>query len=92
VQARWPKAQVRIEGRSTEYVRVGDSGGRIGFHFCPVCGTTLYYSIDTQPDLIAITVGSLADPTFPPPKFSVYEARKHIWFQFAPGHSPEHMA
>ncbi|MGQ0741644.1 MAG: GFA family protein [Alphaproteobacteria bacterium] len=91
VQARWPRGQVRIEGHSTEYVRVGDSGGRISSHFCPACGTTLYYVIDTQPDLIAITVGSFADPAFPPPKFSVYESRKHAWFEFAPHHNPEHM-
>ena len=35
---------------------------------------------------IAIPVGAFADPGFPPPVFSVYEARKHAWVQL-----PEHI-
>jgi len=32
-----------IEGRSTEYRRIAVSGNAIRFHFCPVCGSTVYY-------------------------------------------------
>ena len=90
VQARWPRGRVQIEGPSTEYVRVGDSGGRISFHFCPTCGTTLYWTIDSQPNVVAITVGSFADPAFPPPKFSVYESRRHPWSTLAEDMQMEH--
>lgn len=79
VQARWPRDQVTIEGRSTQYVRVGDEGSRATFHFCPECGATVYYQIDDMPDTIATPVGAFADPTFPAPKVSVYEDRKHPW-------------
>lgn len=80
VQARFSRDQVlSIEGQSTSYVRVGDSGGRITFHFCPVCGATVYYSFDTRPDLVAVPVGAFADPSFPAPTFFVYEARRHPW-------------
>ena len=38
IQARFPRDQVRIEGRSTEYVRVSDHGEERRFNFCPTCG------------------------------------------------------
>lgn len=80
VQARFTRDQATaIEGKATEYVRVGEEGGRITLRFCPECGSTLYWSIDTQPDLIAVGVGAFADPSFPAPYFSVYERRRHSW-------------
>ena len=78
-QARWPRDQVAIEGRASAYVRVADSGKRITFHFCPNCGSSVYYHLEDFPDVVAVTTGSFADPTFPSPKFSVYESRKHAW-------------
>jgi hypothetical protein len=81
VQARWPADKVTIEGRATEWVRVGDEGGRITFRFCPVCGATVYYDIHDMPGLVAVAVGAFADPTFPPPKISVYGTRRHPWTQ-----------
>jgi hypothetical protein len=78
-QARFPREAVTIEGESTAYVRVGDSGGRITFHFCPVCGATVHYSLDGSAGNIAIPVGAFADPGFPRPRFSVYEDRMHPW-------------
>jgi hypothetical protein len=32
-----------------------------------------------MPGMIAVPVGAFADPSFPPPVYSVYEARKHAW-------------
>lgn len=78
-QARWPSDKVTIEGAATSYVRVGDSGGTIRFHFCATCGSTVFYEIDAMPGMMGIPVGAFADPSFPPPVFSVYEARKHAW-------------
>jgi hypothetical protein len=78
-QARFPADKVHIEGRSTAYTRVGDSGSHATFHFCPVCGATVYYTLEAVPDAIAVPVGAFADPTFPPPKVSVYEERRHPW-------------
>jgi hypothetical protein len=78
-QARWPRDMVTIEGRTSEYVRIADSGKRLTFYFCPRCGATVYYQLEDLPDLVAVAMGSFADPTFPEPKFSVYESRKHAW-------------
>ena len=78
-QARFPSNNVDIRGQSTEYVRTGDSGKKITFHFCPECGSTVYYQLNDQPDVIAVPVGAFADPEFPPPRASVYESRRHAW-------------
>ncbi len=78
-QARFPADKVTIEGTATSYVRVGDSGGSITFRFCPTCGATVYFDIDKMPGFIGIPAGAFADPTFPAPVFSMYEARKHAW-------------
>jgi hypothetical protein len=32
-----------------------------------------------MPEAIAVPVGAFADPNFPPPRFSVWEERKHSW-------------
>jgi hypothetical protein len=32
-----------------------------------------------EPGLVAVAVGAFADPGFPPPTVSVYEARRHPW-------------
>jgi hypothetical protein len=78
-QARWPEAQVAVEGRAKAWERVADSGRRVSYRFCPDCGSTVAYCNEGWPGLIAVPVGAFADPRFPAPKFSVYEQRKHAW-------------
>lgn len=89
-QARFPGSAVTIRGNSKQFVRVGDEGGRATFNFCPDCGSTVFYTAEDCVDSIAIPVGAFADPSFPPPGFSVYEERMHAWVVM-PGNM-EHMA
>lgn len=88
-QARWSAESVRVEGKATEWVRVGDEGCRITFRFCATCGSTVYYEIDAMPGVIAVPIGAFADLSLPAPSFSVYEARKHAWVNVPEG--AEHM-
>lgn len=78
-QARFPREHVTIEGRSTRWTRAGDSGQPATFHFCPVCGSTVYWEPADAPDLVTVAAGAFADPSFPPPHVSVYEERRHPW-------------
>ena len=78
--ARFPEREVTTEGRSKEFTRTGEQGGRVTYHFCPDCGTTVHYRIDTQPGLIAIPVGAFADLDFPKPFQSFYhDSRRLPW-------------
>ena len=90
-QARWPRAQVAIEGRSGTFVKAGDSGNPATFHFCPECGSDVYYEIEGKfDDLIAIPVGAFDDPWFASPSYSVWEERKHPWVDIV-GDGVEHI-
>ena len=94
VQARWPRGDTRIEGRSKTFVKVADSGNRATFHFCPECGSDVYYEIDGKFDdkfneLVAIPLGAFDDPFFLSPNFSVWESRKHDWVEIV-GDEVEH--
>lgn len=84
VQARWPQEAVRISGKAREFVRISDDGEEERrFYFCPECGATVYYLTDAE--LVAIPVGALAEPDFPAPSVSVWEARKHAWVTLPDG-------
>jgi hypothetical protein len=91
VQARWPKDEVEIQGRSSTFVITADSGNRAAFHFCPECGSDVYYEIDGKfdekfNDLLAIPLGAFDDPYFTSPRFSVWEERKHDWVEILGEH------
>lgn len=85
VAARYPRDGVAIEGRSTTYRRNSDSGNWIEFHFCPDCGSTVWWQLERQPGLIVIAVGTFADPGFPLPARSVYQNRRHHWLELPEG-------
>ena len=85
-QARWPRDRIRIAGESKTFVKVADSGNKATFHFCPDCGSDVYYEIDGKfddkfNDLIAIPIGTFDDSFFLTPEYSVWESRKHPWVE-----------
>jgi hypothetical protein len=84
VQARWPSARLRVEGVGKEFVRTGESGGAVTFRFCAHCGTTVYWTLESAPDLVAVAVGAFADPSFPAPRICVYERTRHAWVRPPP--------
>ena len=83
-QVRFPANQVTIAGQSKVWSHKGDSGNATNFHFCPDCGSTVYYAIDDDPDAtIAIPLGAFDDPYFVTPTVSVWEERQHEWLEIA---------
>jgi hypothetical protein len=89
VQARFFRDQVFTEGKTTQYVRVTDDDEKITFHFCPKCGATVFWFLESLPNLIGTGVGNFADPNFPIPTVAVFESRKHPWVEM-PGLELEH--
>ncbi|WAS90564.1 GFA family protein [Nannocystis punicea] len=92
VQAWFPLAQVTIAGEATRYRRTGDGGTTAVFHFCPQCGATVYWQPEALPDRVAVAVGAFADPSFPPPRVSVYDERQHPWTERIADLPMEHFA
>jgi hypothetical protein len=86
MQARFPAGAVEVSGEHTTYVRIADEDGRRReFHFCPSCGSTVFYTTGEEPELTAIAVGAFADPSFPPPTRSSYDGRRHGWVALPEG-------
>jgi hypothetical protein len=81
VGAFYPVEVVTISGAPKEYVRPAASGGKVRFHFCTDCGSTVYWKADNLPALIGVAVGTIADPNFPAPIKSVFEQSKHAWVE-----------
>jgi hypothetical protein len=79
IQARFPADRVQVVGRYAEHVRRSDEGEERTFRFCPDCGATVFWSLATVPDVVAVPVGAFADPSFPSPRVSVYGSRRHPW-------------
>ena len=78
-QARFRIEQTTASGKSTNWKRTAESGNEVTFHFCPVCGSTVYWQSDGFPGLVVVAIGNLADPDFPAPTIAVWEESRHAW-------------
>jgi hypothetical protein len=78
----FPTEQVHTEGPSKVYLRSSDSGRKIAIHFCPDCGSSVFWYAEFAPHLIGIAFGTFADPSMPSPMLSVWETTRHPWVTF----------
>jgi hypothetical protein len=60
-------------------------GNRIRFHFCPDCGSNLYWEGDRNPAVCGVAVGAFDPESFPPPSDSIWEASMHRWLGLPSG-------
>lgn len=81
VGAYYRREMVKAAGVHREYVRDGQDGRKLRFHFCPDCGSTVFWELDLRPDHFGVAVGAMADPTFPTPTRSVWEQSRHHWLE-----------
>ena len=70
-QARFRREQVTFAGKATTWMRIAESGNALTFHFCPTCGSTVYWEGEGFPGYVAVAIGSFADPNFPAPTIGV---------------------
>ena len=73
------QAILSVEGDVREFSRTSERGGRITFHFCPKCGSSVYWDIPSDPDVVGVAVGAFADPGFTKPSRSVFGVTRHHW-------------
>lgn len=78
------RGQVRVEGENRVFARRADSGFDVLFHFCPDCGSSVYWEPMRMPGLIAVGAGSFADPALPMPDQSVADDLRYPWIQLPP--------
>jgi hypothetical protein len=78
-QARFHRGQVTFDGQAKTWKRIAESGNEITFHFCPICGSTVYWENEGLPGYVLVAVGNFADPNFPAPTMAVWEESRHPW-------------
>ena len=79
IAAFFERSAVTFSGKEKCFRRTADNGHAVAFHFCPTCGSTVYWEPERMPGLIAVATGAFADPSFPAPTQSVYPQRRHVW-------------
>ena len=89
-QARFSREQVTAAGNSTTWVRTAESGNAVTYHFCPTCGSTMYWESTGFPGYV--NVGNFADPSFPAPNIAVWEQSRHPWVSLPPDTPPKRAA
>lgn len=88
----FPAEDVVLSGPSRTFRRTGDQGHEWVFQFCPECGTSLCWRLDSLlPGQIGIAVGCFADPDFPGPTRAFFARSRHHWV-VQPGDVPSHVA
>ena len=68
-------------GKTSTFTR-SDIDNAVTRHFCPNCGTSIWWGGDSDGPLagrIGVAGGCFADPDFPPPTVALYEKRRHPW-------------
>lgn len=53
-------------------------------HFCPACGTTLFWTLSSAPEMIGIAGGCFADAGLPEPTYSVTDRKREAWVSLPP--------
>ena len=84
-QARFPREQVTFAGKATSWMRTAESGNALTFHFCPTCGSTVYW-------IRRRCHRQLRRPNFPAPTIAVWEESRHPWVSMPPDTPPKRVA
>ena len=80
VAAFYPRESVALmAGEAKMFHRPSASGFDVSFHFCPDCGSSLWWEPERLPHLIGVAAGTFADPDFPMPQQAVWSEQRHKW-------------
>jgi len=84
VGAYFRKADLTISGETRTWSRVAPSGRALANHFCPGCGSTVYWTLEMRPDHVGVAAGAFDGP-LPEPARAIWAEERHDWVTF-----PEH--
>jgi hypothetical protein len=82
--ATFARAGVSLSGTASLWDMKGDSGNTKTRGFCPVCGTPVYLTFATMPDIFTIRASTLDDPSRYKPQAVTYTMRGHEWDRLDP--------
>jgi len=74
-----PKAFFKVEGETRSYAARGTSGLPSPRHFCPICGSLLFGTPESAPEVVSIYVGTLDQPSVFHPEAILFKRSRHAW-------------
>lgn len=80
------RADLTLSGETKTWGRIAESGRKVENHFCPECGTCLYWTLEFRPDHVGVAYGCFRTPA-PEPMRAIWMQEKHDWVHF-PGDMP----
>jgi len=73
------RADVKIEGKTSNFSSITDTDSTITRNFCPKCGSRLFGYSSVATDIIGISAGTLDDSSWFKPNAIVYNKRRPEW-------------
>jgi hypothetical protein len=75
------KTEMKVNGPSKTWQRRAQSGRALESHFCPDCGTTLYWTLEMRPDHVGVAFGAF-ESKLPDPIRAIWTEEQHHWVSF----------
>ncbi len=81
----FPREALRRQiGTASRYSRLSEAGRPVEAHFCPDCGSTVYWYAAFRPDQIGVALGTLDAPVATAPQAAVWAAELPNWLHLDP--------
>jgi hypothetical protein len=74
-------ADISVSGTVKSWRRSADSGRWLENHFCPDCGTNLYWTLEMRPEHVGVAYGCFTTPV-PEPIRAIWTEQKYGWVEF----------
>lgn len=81
VGAWFEKQNITISGDSHVYTRIEHDGIEMSYHFCPVCGSSVFWESPRIQTSMGVAVGCFSEVECYRPTVSFFEERRHSWVE-----------
>lgn len=75
------QSAMTVEGETKTWGRVAPTGRKLENHFCPDCGTTIYWTLEMRPGFVGTAYGAF-DTDLPGPTRVIWTEHQHNWIIF----------
>lgn len=75
----FPTERITIDGETSEYTSVADSGNHVRRRFCGTCGSHLFADNTGRVGFTVIRVGTFDDPSSLPPVANIWASSAPAW-------------
>lgn len=78
----------RVDGAFQTWGRAAVTGRSVVNHFCPTCGTTVFWTLEMRPDYVGVAHGGFEDD-LPMPDRAIWTQEAPDWVVY-PDHMPQY--